>query len=970
MASDRLQRAFEVFDAATGIPANERHLFLAQECGADADLLDDVQSLLSAHDEAERFLSHRGSRTGSWNTAESVAASPALAPGTRLGGFAIESFVGAGGMGVVYKALDTRLERHVAIKVLRSDTGADPRSRARFVFEARAIARLSHPRICAIHDITHHDGVDFLVMEFLEGETLADRLRRKRLSLGEALRTAIEIAEALSAAHSRGIVHRDLKPANVMLTASGARLLDFGLARLREGYGGPLEPAVESSTADGAPGLVLGTLHYMAPEQLEGKDVDVRADIFAFGIVLVEMITGRTPFAGTTTNDLITSIRSAPPPMAALQQLAPVSLQRLVRACLAANPDERWASIHDVLVQLEWVTHDLANHAAGPTGARARPFEVRVAWAVAAAALLAAIPSAAVFWLNGRRPSAEARMLVLSVTPPPGVVLAAESPPAISGDGRRLAFIASDGSGRQLLYHQTLDSHAGAEALHNTDGALFPFWAADGSRIGFFADGQLKTVDVASGRIQSLAAAAQPRGGTWNDDDVIVFVPRPLDGFYKVSASGGQPERLKLKVPPGAPGWYPSFLPDGRHLLVYVPSPADPDKATVSVISLDAQTRTDIISGTRSNAVFAPPGYLLFWRDATLMAQPFDAGTRQVRGHPRALLSSVGLNRLTNHALFSASSSGTLVFFGNAVGQTQLEWVDRAGKRIGSVGPNGLFNSLSLAPDDTKVVYDESAVRTGNVDLQRFDFVTGQSSRLTFSPSHDMFPFWSPDGRRIFFNSLRTIPPELFEIDADSTGNERQVLNKPFPAIPNAVSSDGKVLIYQGIHPATNGDVFARALDGGQDDLAVLDSPANEGHAMLSPDGRLLAYVSNESKSYEVYVRQFPTTKGGRHWQISADGGFEPFWRKDGKELFFLARNRVLMSVEVSGSAATFSPGSPRALFPTAVTWLENQAMGRHYAPSRDGQRFLIANATDGARSMPITVVLNWAASLEDERRR
>jgi eukaryotic-like serine/threonine-protein kinase len=314
------------------------------------------------------------------------------------------------------------------------------------------------------------------------------------------------------------------------------------------------------------------------------------------------------------------------------------------------------------------------------------------------------------------------------------------------------------------------------------------------------------------------------------------------------------------------------------------------------------------------------------------------------------------------------SASGTLVLFGDAAGQTQLEWVDRSGTRVGTAGPSGLFNSLSLAPDDMTVVYDESEARTGSVDLHRLDFATGQKVRLTFNAAHDMFPFWSRDGRRIFFNSLRSIPPELFEIDAGSTGNERQVVKKPFPTIPSDVSPDGRLLIYQGMHPVTNGDVFALALDGSQPDVAVLDSQANEGHAMLSPDGRLLAYVSNERRRYDVYVRQFPFTSGGRQWQISSDGGFEPHWRSTGKELFFLAPNRTLMSVEVTGTGSTFNPGSPRALFPTYVTWLENQAMGRHYAPARDGQRFLIANATDRARSMPITVVLNWVAGLADHR--
>ena len=966
MTPDRLQRAFELFDAAVARPEKDRELFLAQECGADGELCADVRSLLSAHREAEGFLSSRTGRSGRWNVAGNDAAVAALAPGTRLGNFAIESFVGAGGMGEVYKARDTRLDRHVAIKVLRPENAADARSRARFSFEARAIARLTHPRICAIHDIAYHDGLDFLVMEFLQGETLADRLRRESLSLGEGLRIALEIGEGLSVAHARGIVHRDLKPGNVMLTPTGARLLDFGLARLKPGGVAAGESAIATVSADiqWASDRIAGTLRYMSPEQLEGNDVDARADIFAFGVVLYEMVTGRRPFEGTTTMEVVAAILSADPPaVPTLKSLAPVGLDRVIRTCLAKHADHRWASIHDVVVQLEWIARDMADGGA-PGRTRDSNRSSRSTWIATAAALLVVGVSAGGVWWNLPRRSAEGAMLVLPVSTPPSVVLAAESPPAISADGRRLAFIASDASGRQLLYHRALESHDDPRPVAHTDGALFPFWSPDGTRIGFFAEGQLKTVHVGSGQIRSLAPAGQPRGGTWNDDDVIVFVPRPLDGFYRISANGGEAQQLKLSIPPGAPGWYPSFLPDGRRLLVYVPSPQDPERARVAAISLDADTRTDLVSGAGSNAAFAAPGYLLFWRDGALMAQHFDAETLRVSGDPVPLPGSAGLNRLTNQALFSVSSSGTLVHLGGAVGETQLEWVSRSGTRIGTPGPIGLFNSLALAPDDTTVVYDEAAARTGRVELYRFNLSTGQSARLTFNAAHDMFPLWSRNGRRIVFDSLRTIPPALFEIEADSTGNERQILKKPFPTIPNDMSVDGQLLIYQGIRSGTNGDVFALALDGSQSDVPVLDSPANEGHAMLSPDGSLLAYVSNESKRYEVFVRQFPVTAGGRQWQISTDGGFEPYWRSDGRELFFLAPNRTLMSVEVSGTGATFTPRAPRALFLTAITWLENQALGRHYAPSRDGQRFLIANATDRARTLPITVVLNWAAGL------
>jgi eukaryotic-like serine/threonine-protein kinase len=754
MAPDRLQRAFEVFDTAAALPRGERDGFLAQECGADAELREDVVSLLAAHDEAEGFLSRRRSRSGSSHPIQAVIDLPGLALGTHLGNFRIERVVGAGGMGVVYKARDTRLDRDVAIKVLRGDSSGDPRRHARFSFEARAIARLSHPRICALHDIAHHDGIDFLVMEFLEGETLAERMRRRPMSPAEALRVAREIAEALSAAHSRGIVHRDLKPANVMLTANGARLLDFGLARLKAGYGPAVDPLIDPTSDQTAPAIVAGTLQYMAPEQLDGKEVDARADIFAFGVVFYEMLERRRPFEGTTTQDLLSAVRSGEPaPITTVAALGPGALDRVIRTCLAADPDERWASIRDVQLQLEWIARDLAQ-GGSELADQQRRRRRQVAWKVAAGVALTAALGAGV-WSNAWRSTTRSESRVFPVAAPAGVVFAAESPPAISADGRRLAFVATDGTGRQLLYHQALDSYAEAQAITNTDGALFPFWSPDGTRLGFFADGQLKTVHLESGRIQPLAPAGQPRGGTWNADDVIVFVPRPLDGFYRIPAAGGQTVQLELNVS-GAPGWYPSFLPDGRHLLVYVPSPADPEKARIALISLDAPTRTDLISGTRSNAIFAQPGHLLFWREGTLMAQPFDPATRRIHGSATALPGAAGLNPLTNLALFSVSASGTLVYFGGAVGQARMEWLDRFGRPAGPIGPTGVFNSLSLSPDNRQVVYDESSGRSGSVDLHRYDFATGRPTRLTFNPAHDMFPVWARDGSRIFFNSLRT----------------------------------------------------------------------------------------------------------------------------------------------------------------------------------------------------------------------
>ena len=527
MTSDRWEHIFTLFDAALARPEAERAAFLTDQCGEDAHLRQEVESLLAAHGDAEGFLSGRPARAGAANVDQSGPAPPSLTRGMRLGVFDIESFVGAGGMGEVYRARDTRLDRHVAIKVLSPDAATDPRGRARFAHEARAIARLSHPRICSLHEMGHQDGVDFLVMEYLEGETLAARLRKGPMPLTQALRTAVEIAEALAAAHAQGIVHRDLKPSNVMLTAGGAKLLDFGLARLRAPAVSGLSPASRAlPSSHTAPGLIAGTLPYMAPEQLEGNEVDARADIFAFGAVLYEMITGRKAFEGTSQASVISAILSSDPPaVAVLQPLTPPALDQVIHNCLAKDRNDRWASAHDVLLQLEWIAGHLSAVTVAAGVAQNRRREL-LAWTMAAMAGLALV----VLWAwSLRRPTPDVRTHVSSALPPPGVSLETDEAPAISPDGSRLLFVGHDSTGKQLLYTLKLDVASPAQPLAHTDGASLPFWSPDSHSVGFFGQGKLKTVDLETGQIRTLADAGAARGGTWNRDDIILFAPRAGD---------------------------------------------------------------------------------------------------------------------------------------------------------------------------------------------------------------------------------------------------------------------------------------------------------------------------------------------------------------------------------------------------------------------------------------------------------
>ncbi len=740
MTSDRWEHIFSLFDAALARPETERAAFLTDQCREDAHLRQEVESLLAAHDDSEGFLSGRPSLVGAASVDQSGPAPPSLTRGMRLGVFDIESFVGAGGMGEVYKARDTRLDRHVAIKVLLPDAATDPRGRARFAYEARAIARLSHPRICSIHEMGHQDGFDFLVMEYLEGETLAARLRKGPMPLAQALRTAVEIAEALAAAHAQGIVHRDLKPSNVMLTAGGAKLLDFGLARLRAPAVSGLPPASGAlPSSQTAEGLIAGTLPYMAPEQLEGKEVDARADLFAFGAVLYEMITGRKAFEGTSQASVISAILSSQPPaIAVLQPLTPPALDQVIHNCLAKDRNDRWASAHDVQLQLDWI----AGHPSAVPGAagvvKNRRREL-LAWTIAAMAGLAL----AVLWAwSLGRPAPDVRTHVSSALPPPGVSFETNEAPAISPDGSRLLFVGHDATGKQLLYTLKLDVVGSpAQPLAHTDGASLPFWKPDSHSVGFFGQGKLKIIDIETGQIQTLAPAGAARGGTWNRDDIILFVPGAATGVYRISATGGQPTPVKIEI---GGGWFPSFLPDGRHFLLFAASAPRPENAGVFVASLDSSTAKRLVTA-RSHAVHAP-GYLLFWQEGALLAQAFDETTREVRGNPVPVANAVGLNPLTNQGLFSVSDFGTLVFFAGAVGESELVWFDRDGRPIGNPGPKGVFNSMSLSPDAASVVYDEAEPRNRTLDLWRFDFARGSPYKLTFNPSHDMFPLWSPDG--------------------------------------------------------------------------------------------------------------------------------------------------------------------------------------------------------------------------------
>jgi eukaryotic-like serine/threonine-protein kinase len=852
-------------------------------------------------------------------------------------------------MGEVYDARDTRLDRSVAIKVLPSDIAKDPERRSRLEREAKAIAALNHPHICTLHDVGDHNGLQFLVMERLEGQTLADRLAKGPLKLQETLAFGIQIADALDRAHSRGIVHRDLKPANIMLTSSGAKLLDFGLAKLRQAATFVADAMTRSGPLTGE-GTIVGTLQYMAPEQLEGAETDARTDIFALGAILYEMASGRRAFEGKSQASLIASILGTdPPPLTKVGALVPASLDRLVKVCLAKEPQNRWSSAHDVALQLRSIGDGSETDSKEFEEVRdgSRRLRERVAWTVAIAAL------AVVVALMLTRPVASPApdRNVVSILTSENTTLTPGEAPVMSPDGRRVAYVAHDRAGRSLLYVRELD-RSDATALAGTDGVTQPFWAPDSRRLGFFADGALKTIAIDGGAAQRVATASVPRGGSWSRDDVIIFVPDPPTPIQRVSASGGQVTQLPF--PSGnVPNFrfFPSFLPDGRHYL-YLGVGADRSGFGISVGSLDSTDTRDLVP-SRASAAYAA-GYLLFRRETALLRQPFDADRLELGGTSAILADKVGFNAITYQGLFSASQTGTLAYASSAAA-SQLTWIDRSGKRVGTVGAPGDYNSFCITLDGKRLLYDLADPVTGTVDIWMIELATGTSSRLTYDQSVDFYPVCSPTGNEMVFASLRQGVPDLFRLPFDTPGGEKIFLDTPLAKVPSDWSRDGRYLVYMAADPKTRRDLWVLPLDGSEP-RRVIASPADDRTGRLSPDSRWLAYASNETERFEVFVQPFPPT--GAKWQISQTGGHQPQWSRDGHELFFVTPDRRIMSVRVNTSGSSFVPGQQTLVAETRITGWERNAQGSQYAFTPDGQRFLVIEATDAVR--PISLVLNW----------
>jgi len=878
-----------------------------------------------------------------------------LNSGSRLGPYEIVEAVGAGGMGEVYKARDTRLERTVAIKVLPEHLSQNEEVRQRFEREAQTISQITHPHICALYDVNREGETEYLVMEYLDGETLADRLSKGPLPAEQLLRYGIEIADALDKAHRLGIVHRDLKPGNVMLTKSGVKLLDFGLAKFqpssRDAVSGVSRLVTEAHSQPLTErGTVLGTFQYMAPEQLEGKDADARSDIFAFGAVLYEMATGHKAFEGTSQASLIGAIlRDQPPPISGISPMTPPALDRVVKTCMAKDPEDRFQTAHDVKLQLQWISE--GGSQAGlpaPVAARRRNRET-LAWAAAAVAALAAL---GLGWGFLKRAPLPQPVMRFEIGPPADVTTI--DVPRISPDGKILAFDATDSGGKNRIWVRTLDSIE-AHPLPGTEGGARPFWSPDSQYVGFIADGVLKKVGVSGGPATKICDAPGGSDGTWSPEGVILFDGTGSDPIRRVPAAGGTTAvevgldhaRHETSV-----GW-PEFLPDGRHYLYLVATEKADDNA-YWIGSIDSKERKKLAPA--QTLVTYSSGYLLFARDRTLVAQPFDAKGLRTTGEPVPLAEKIGTDNV-GLARFSVSRTGVLVY---RTAQTagRLLWRDRTGRELESPEDPGVYNNPAISPAGDRIAYNFADPRTGKQDIWVRDLARGISSRFSLGTGDNFRPIWSPDGTSIVFGSDRSGTQDIYEKSTRGQSAEKLLLHTEENKFATSWTRDGRYIAYTSQSPKTTLDIWALPTFGDRKPFAISNGPFSENLAMFSPDGRHVAYVSNESGRGEIYVQTFPEA-GGR-WQVSTAGGTDPSWRGDGKELFYRSSDQKLMAVEIQ-STGEFQAGIPKALF--AATVVQGVSRNR-YSPSPDGQRFIFVAPLGRDALGPTSVVLNWPGTL------
>ncbi len=881
-----------------------------------------------------------------------------LAPGTRLGPYEIVAPLGAGGMGEVYRAIDTRLDRTVAVKVLPEHLASNAEFRQRLEREAKAVAALNHPHICALYDIGRQDGVDFLVMEYLEGETLAARLARGPLPDEEVFRYATQMADALDKAHRKGFTHRDLKPGNIMLTKAGSKLLDFGLAKPSAASGAGLTSVATKDAPLTAHGSILGTIQYMSPEQLEGKPADPRSDIFAFGAVVYEMATGRKAFPGSSQASVIAAILHHEPPPMTEAPPRPV-IERLVRKCLAKDPEQRWQCAHDLASELGWLWEGPSGPA--PMSAAGRPRRW-LPWTVAGLGALTAVSMGIV---NLIRAPADPPPVRFTISPPEKTVFWRHAVP--SPDGRRLAFVTGLGN-QGRMWVRSLDSLV-AQPVPESDGGQHPFWSPDSRYLAYFSAGKLHRVALtAASGLGGPEVICEGRGvsGSWSRNGVIVFTGWWGQALFRVSATGGKPEPLTTLDASRQEHTHlwPQFLPDGKHVL-FLAAGRQYQNNQIFAISVESKERKPILAADSFVGYWpasgGQPGRLLFVRRRAVLAQPFDERRLQVAGEPVTVVENVEYVAADALALASVSAAGVLVYQAAAPRRVQLTWVDRAGRPLGRAGEPDDLGAFRISPDGKRVAftrYDPEAARN---DIWVLDLVRSFASRVTFDPDNEVAPVWSPDGSRLVYYSERYGVFDLFQKPVSGSRQSQELLRSAFDKHPTDWSADGRLLFFYVDNARGKNEMWALPTQAGAKPVPLLQSEFNENEGVLSPDGRWLAFTSDESGKNEVYVLKFQSgaspAAAGERWQVSDKGGSAPRWRRDGKELYYRSPDQKLMAAEVKAAADAFSAAPPRALFELRTDFLRFEENAYDVAP--DG-RFLIAVPSAGASPAPLTVVLNW----------
>jgi serine/threonine protein kinase/dipeptidyl aminopeptidase/acylaminoacyl peptidase len=970
MTPERWRDIERLYHAALERDGDQRAAFLAETCADDPALRREVESLLAYRARTSDFL-----ETPAADAYPGLAAivspdrsqlQPPPPPGRFVGHlfgvYEIQALIATGGMGEIYRGLDTRLHRTVAIKTLPAHMSHDPAWRARFNREAQAVSRLNHPHICTLYDVGIENDVQYLVMEHMEGETLAARLARGPLPLAASLQYSIEIAEALDEAHRMGVVHRDLKPSNVMLTKSGVKVLDFGLAtEMRSGVlDGSLAEAAPALTATG---VILGTPQYMAPEQIEGRPLDARTDIFSFGAMAYEMLTGARAFRGDTPIRLVSAIlKDDPRPIAEFAPDVPWLLARTIARCMAKAPEDRWQTAADLLFQLRTI-------GAAPEPIDAPPSRPVRRWrsverGVWAAVLIASIAGT---WLWARRqgvpasvPRQDAATVRFAIAPPAGTTFASSQdvPLTLSPDGRSLVFVAAGTDGIRRLWRRALDAESDrASVLSGTEGAHTPFWSPDSQWVGFFAGNSLKKLRVSTGIAQTVASAVSTFGGaSWSTTDVILF-PATTGGLARVSAQGGPVSQ----VTNGQGHFWPQFLPDGEH---YLYAAGAPSRVMVGALGNEAP-RTLMTFPVRGSALAYAAGHVFFVQDRELFARPFDPVRLEFSGAPTRVLQGIPVVG-NGRAPFAVSAAGVLAYWPQPLGESAvLQWFDRTGRSTAAVASPARYLGFALASDAKQLVVSRMDAN-GGADLWLLDVDRGRETQLTFDAA-SFTPQFSPDDSALLFTGPGPAPPPKMFVRAVTGAGTVSRVGSAGMLADFASSWIGDSVVSVRIDPVNRNDLWLHRMSDGSDTRLSVNTAFNESHGKVSPDGRWLAYVTDQSGRDEVWIAAFPSGEPRR--QVSTTGGTAPEWGDGSKELFYLSPDRHVMAASISGHGGVETT-APHALFQMPTLIAEGHVVmptAANYVATRDGRRFLAAVSAADPKAPPLNVVVNWPAALSRE---